>query len=99
VFRTRTRQEWCALLEHGQACFAPVLDMAEAPAHPHNAARGTFVEIDGHVQPAPAPRFSRTPAGRPQPGVEPGVDLHAALNGWGMELHEIDELAARGHVA
>jgi len=99
VFRTRTRSQWCALLEHSQACFAPVLDMTEAPRHPHNAARGTFVEIDGHVQPAPAPRFSRTPAGSPQSGVEPGVDLQAALDGWGLDRDDIAELAARGHVA
>src|SRR5690606_4509868 len=58
-FKTRTRAEWCALLE-GNACFAPVLSMAEAPEHPHMKARGTFIEVDGVVQPAPAPRFSRT---------------------------------------
>lgn len=62
IFRTRTRDEWCTLLEDTDACFAPVLTLAEAPAHPHNAARGTFVEVDGKVQPAPAPRFSVTPA-------------------------------------
>jgi alpha-methylacyl-CoA racemase len=99
VFRTRTQAEWCALLEHSQACFAPVLDMAEAPRHPHNVARGTFIEVDGHVQPAPAPRFSRTPAGLPHAGVEPGVDLHAALRAWGLAPAEIDELARRGHAA
>jgi alpha-methylacyl-CoA racemase len=64
VFRTRTRDEWCALLEGSDACFAPVLDWDEAPAHPHNQARGTFVTLQGVVQPAPAPRFSRTPAHR-----------------------------------
>ena len=58
LFRTRPRDEWCALLEGSDACAAPVLSMAEAPAHPHNAARGTFIEADGVVQPAPAPRFS-----------------------------------------
>ncbi|HTH80777.1 MAG TPA: CaiB/BaiF CoA-transferase family protein [Ramlibacter sp.] len=99
VFHTRTQAEWCALLEHSQACFAPVLDMAEAPRHPHNVARGTFIEVDGHVQPAPAPRFSRTPAGLPHAGVEPGVDLHAALRAWGLAPAEIDELARRGHAA
>jgi len=59
LFRTRSRDQWCALLEGTDACFAPVLSMAEAPGHPHNAARGTFVERHGVVQPAPAPRFSR----------------------------------------
>jgi alpha-methylacyl-CoA racemase len=62
LFRTRTRDEWCALLGECDACFAPVLTMVEAPEHPHNRSRGTFVEIDGLIQPAPAPRFSRTPA-------------------------------------
>lgn len=62
VFRTRTRSEWCALLEDTDACFAPVLSLAEAPQHPHNVARGTFVEADGLLQPAPTPRFLGTPA-------------------------------------
>ena len=62
IFKTRTRDEWCALLEDSDACFAPVLSLAEAPLHPHNVARETFVEVDGIVQPAPAPRFSGTPA-------------------------------------
>jgi hypothetical protein len=65
VFVTRTRDQWCELLEGSDACFAPVLSLAEAPRHPHNVARGTFVEVDGIVQPAPAPRFSRTPVARP----------------------------------
>jgi alpha-methylacyl-CoA racemase len=65
VFRSRTRDEWCELLEGTDACFAPVLGLSEAPAHPHNAARGTFVEIDGVVQNAPAPRFSRSRTGMP----------------------------------
>ncbi|HSW08649.1 CaiB/BaiF CoA transferase family protein [Aquabacterium sp.] len=67
VFRTRTRDEWCALLEGSDACFAPVLDWDEAPQHAHNRARDTFVSLDGVVQPAPAPRFSRTPSARPVP--------------------------------
>ena len=58
VFRTKTRDQWCALMEHGDVCFAPVLSMAEALEHPHNVARATFVEVGGVVQPAPAPRFS-----------------------------------------
>ena len=65
VFRTRTRDEWCTLLEGSDACFAPVLDWDEAPRHRHNATRATFVELDGVVQPAPAPRFDRTPAAMP----------------------------------
>lgn len=66
VFRTRTRDEWCRLLEGYDACFAPVLDWDEAPAHAHNQARETFIELDGVVQPAPAPRFTRTPAAIPR---------------------------------
>jgi alpha-methylacyl-CoA racemase len=62
IFRTRTRDEWCAIMEDTDICFAPVLSLAEAPRHPHNAARGTFVEVGGMVQPAPAPRFLGTPA-------------------------------------
>lgn len=65
-FRSKTRDEWCALLEGTDTCFAPVLSMREAPAHPHNAARGTFIELDGVTQPAPAPRFSRTKPAMPR---------------------------------
>ena len=62
LFLTRTRDEWCALMADTDICFAPVLSLAEAPQHPHNVARGTFVEVNGMTQPAPAPRFSATPA-------------------------------------
>ena len=62
LFLTRTRDDWCALMEDSDICFAPVLSLREAPEHPHNVARGTFVEDDGMIQPAPAPRFSATPA-------------------------------------
>src|SRR5437764_12324297 len=72
VFRTKTRDEWCALLEGTDACFAPVLTPLEAPDHPHNRARGTFVELAGVPQPAPAPRFSRSPAPTPAPAMHPG---------------------------
>jgi alpha-methylacyl-CoA racemase len=61
LFRTKTRDEWCAVMEGTDICFAPVLSMAEAPGHPHNAERKTFVEVEGVIQPAPAPRFSETP--------------------------------------
>ncbi|MDL2354902.1 MAG: CaiB/BaiF CoA-transferase family protein [Pseudomonadota bacterium] len=83
LFLTRGRDDWCALLEGTDVCFAPVLDMAEAPAHPHNAARATFIDIDGVLQPAPAPRFSRTV---PQAGAgasAPGADGAAILADWG----------------
>ncbi len=67
VFKTRTRDEWCALMEGTDICFAPVLSMTEATAHPHNIARGAFVTVDGVVQPAPAPRYSATPTATPRP--------------------------------
>jgi alpha-methylacyl-CoA racemase len=84
VFRTRTRAEWCELLEGSDACFAPVLDWDEAPAHPHNQARGTFVTLQGVVQPAPAPRFSRTPAAVPQAGAT--EEAGALLEAWGAAM-------------
>jgi alpha-methylacyl-CoA racemase len=82
LFATRTRDAWCALLEGTDACFAPVLDMDEAPHHPHNAARKTFVDVDGVTQPAPAPRFSRTP-GQARPVAAAGQDGAAVLADWG----------------
>ncbi len=79
LFKTRTRDEWCSLLEGTDACFAPVLTMAEAPHHPHNVARGAFIDIDNVLQPAPAPRFSRTPSGRPTPPHASGEGSRSAL--------------------
>jgi len=96
LFKTRSRDDWCALLEGTDACFAPVLDMEEAPHHPHNVARGSFVEVDGVVQPAPAPRFSRTPAGLPTPPREPGEGSRTALADWGIEQARINALFAAG---
>jgi crotonobetainyl-CoA:carnitine CoA-transferase CaiB-like acyl-CoA transferase len=79
-FKTKTRAEWTLLLEGSDVCFAPVLDIDEAFEHPHLKARGTFVEVAGVMQAAPAPRFSRTPAVTPRPPAEP--DAVAALAGW-----------------
>ncbi|NQE47253.1 CaiB/BaiF CoA transferase family protein [Herbaspirillum rubrisubalbicans] len=82
-FKSRTRDAWTALLEKTDVCFAPVLSWAEAPSHPHLKARGTFVEIDGVVQPAPAPRFSRTPPAVPVPPAPASQETAAdALAGW-----------------
>ena len=83
LFATRSRDEWCALLEGSDACFAPVLDMAEAPQHPHNAARGAFVDIAGVIQPAPAPRFSRTAPEVGSAPAAPGEHSAAVLADWG----------------
>jgi alpha-methylacyl-CoA racemase len=84
VIKTRTRAEWMALLEGSDACAAPVLSLDEAPSHPHNAARGSFVEVDGVTQPAPAPRFSKTP-GAVQRGPEAAAAAgELALKDWGV---------------
>ena len=90
-FRTRTRDEWTALLEGTDACFAPVLTTAEAPHHPHLRARSAFVEVAGIVQPAPAPRFSRTPSAKPTPPEEPGQSTESALAEWGIDTKRIQE--------
>jgi len=82
AFKTRTRAEWCAVLEGTDACFAAVLGLAEAPRHPHNVARGTFVEVDGIVQPAPAPRFSRTPPASPVAPGTPDNSVASILADW-----------------
>ncbi len=96
VFRTRTRAEWCEILEGTDACFAPVLSLSEAPDHSHHRARGTYVEVDGIVQPGPAPRFSRTLStiqGPPRPAGSASAD---ALRDWGIRQSEIDRLQASG---
>jgi alpha-methylacyl-CoA racemase len=92
LFAARTREEWCRLLEGTDVCFAPVLDMDEAPRHPHNAARKTFVEIDGVTQPAPAPRFSRTVPSKPTAPSSPGQDNEAILRDWGFTAESIETL-------
>jgi alpha-methylacyl-CoA racemase len=82
IFARKSRQEWCDLLEYTDVCFAPVLSMAEAPTHAHNVARGSFVELDGVLQPAPAPRFSVTPGGIQFPPAPVGRDARAVLADW-----------------
>ena len=84
IFKSKTREEWCAIMEGSDVCFAPVLDMSEAPDHPHNKARGAFVTIAGIPQPAPAPRFSRTAAATPGPPPEPGEHAEEILADWGI---------------
>lgn len=96
IFRTRSREEWCRLLEGSEACVAPVLSLAEAPDHPHHQVRGTFVEVDGIVQPGPAPRFSRTPPAPPTPPEAPGPESARALLDWGLDAAEIAALQAAG---
>jgi len=94
--RQRTRAEWCTVLEGSDACFAPVLAFEEAPLHPHAVARAAFVDIDGVVQPAPAPRFDRTPAGRPQRPPVVGEHTAAVLREAGFNADEIDALLSAG---
>jgi alpha-methylacyl-CoA racemase len=96
VIRTKTRDEWDAIMQGSDVCYAPVLSITEAPKHPHNAARRTFVEIDGVVQPAPAPRFSRTIAQVQGPPQAP--DNAASLAAWGFSSGEIDALGAAGAI-
>jgi alpha-methylacyl-CoA racemase len=98
IFRTRTRAEWCALLEGTDACAAPVLDMDEAPQHPHNIARRVFTEVDGVTQPTPAPRLSRTPASVPAPPPEPGADTEKVLSLCGFDSAEIAALREAGAI-
>lgn len=98
VVRRRTRAEWIALLEGTDVCFGPVLDMDEAPDYPVNVARQTFVEVDGVKQPAPGPRFSRTPAELPTPPPVPGADTAEVLAEFGLSAEDIAALAAAGAI-
>lgn len=98
VFATRSRDEWCAVLEGTEACFAPVLSMTEAPNHPHNKARATFVDAGGVVQPAPAPRFDRTGSELPRPAPAVGANSHALLRELGIEGEAAQALLDSGVV-
>jgi alpha-methylacyl-CoA racemase len=98
VFAGRTQAEWVKVFEGSDACVAPVLGMGEAPDHPHNAARGTFIDVGGVRQPAPAPRFSRTPSGTPAPPPRPGSDTEAMLTELGYSPEEIAALRDQ-HIA
>jgi alpha-methylacyl-CoA racemase len=96
AFRERTQAQWCELLEGTDACFAPVLSVSEALAHPHNRARNAFIEVDGVTQPAPAPRFSRTPGEVRGPGSRAGQNTRDALADWGLSAAQVDGLIASG---
>lgn len=96
AFKTRSRAEWCALFEGSDACVAPVLSLAEAPNHPHNRQRGNFVEVDGVLQPAPAPRFSRTAAASPTAPEVPGQSTRRVLEAFGFADKDIAALAEQG---
>ncbi len=96
VFAGKTRAEWCSIMEGSDVCFAPVLEIGEAPSHPHNVARDAFVIIEGVVQPAPAPRFDATP-GVVQ-GPPPAIGGHnvLGLRDWGFPPERVEELTSKG---
>ena len=98
LFKSKTRDEWQSLLEGTDACAVPVLSMTEAPSHPHNVARSTFVVRDGVTQPAPAPRFARTEATIAGPPPAPGEHTDAALGDWGFTADEVAKLREAGAV-
>jgi alpha-methylacyl-CoA racemase len=98
AFKARTRDAWCQEMEGTDVCFAPVLSLAEAPQHAHNRARGAFTEIDGVTQPAPAPRFSRTPGAIARAAPRRGQGGAQALADWGFGAAEIEAWRARGAV-
>jgi len=94
VFAGSTRDAWCETFSGKDACFAPVLSLSEAPSHEHNKARNTFIDVDGVVQPGPAPRFSRTPSAvRCGPDESPGA-CRDVLSEWGLTADEIFEIDA-----
>jgi alpha-methylacyl-CoA racemase len=99
VFASRTRAEWCALLEGTDVCFAPVLDMDECVRHPHNRARRTHIEFEGVMNPAPAPRFSGTPSELRSAPPAPGQHTAQALRDWNFSDREIDALRGTGAIA
>jgi alpha-methylacyl-CoA racemase len=96
VFATRTRDEWCAVFEGSDACVAPVLSFSEAPVSPHNQARGSFIEVDGVLQPVPAPRFLGTPSAVPRRAPARGENGLSALRDWGFDVSAIEGLRAGG---
>ena len=98
IFRTKTRDEWCDLLEGTDVCFGPILTMTEAAEHPHIKERGTVVNYHDILQPAPAPRFSRTEAEIQGPAVPPGHDTDAVLMSFGFSSDEIASLTESGAV-
>ncbi len=98
AFRAKTRDEWRRIMEGSDVCFAPVLRIDEAIEHPHNRSRRTFVELDGVSQPAPAPRFSRTPAGVQGPPPKAGEHTDAVLADWGFGDERIDSMRAAGAI-
>jgi alpha-methylacyl-CoA racemase len=98
VFAQRTQAEWCELMEATDVCFAPVLTMSQAAQHPHNVERQTFIDVAGTVQPAPAPRFSRTTAEVASPPAHAGAHTREVFEAWGVDGATIDAWAAAGAI-
>ena len=96
AFKAKTRDEWCRVFEGSDACFAPVLGWREAREHPHGSSRKAFIEVAGVAQPAPAPRFSRTPGEVRRPPPERGAGGREALADWGFAAADIDQLESLG---
>lgn len=99
LFKRKSRDQWCELLEGTDACFSPILTVDEAPQHPHNIARNAYLDVDGYQQPAPAPRFSRTPSEVLHGQHSPGTDTSDVLTSLGYSHAEIEALKAQGAVA
>ncbi|MNT84323.1 Formyl-CoA:oxalate CoA-transferase [compost metagenome] len=98
AFRRRTRDEWAVLAAGAETCITPILSMGEAPHCTHLQARKTFVEVDGVVQPAPAPRFSRTPGSIQRPPARPGQHTDEVLGDWGFSAQELAALHDAGAI-
>ncbi len=98
IMKSKTRDEWCAIMENTDVCFAPVLTLAEAPSHPHNVARKTFVEVEGVVQPNVAPRFSGTPSEIQGPAPIVGQNTEPALRDWGFSAGDVESLRKTGAI-
>ena len=98
VFKAKSRDEWCEIMEGSDVCFAPVLSIGEVSAHPHNKARDSFIEIDGVTQPAPAPRFSRTKPEVQSPPSGRGQHTKEVLADWGLAADEIAGLETAGTI-
>ncbi len=99
IFKTKTRDEWCEIMEDSDVCFAPVLDYKEAPEHPHNQARNTFMDINGVTQPSPVPRFQTNNLSVPDAPHAEGVDTESVLTDLGFSDGEIEALQKRGALA
>ncbi len=98
LFLTKTRDEWCAIMDNTDICFAPVLTLEEAPDYPHNKERNAFVDVEGVKHPAPAPRFSRTPSSIKGPAPKTGIHTEEVLRDWGISSDDINALKAGGAI-